>query len=84
MHDISYHMRSTLSAEHPFVTVLDQYNNQYICFTINIEQLEPTYIRIFPVHLRMVPIFTDFPIGSAFQLCALLDISEYQSYPQKN
>ena len=42
------------------------------------------YIRIFPVYLRMALIFTNFPTGSGFQPCALLEICEYQRHPSVN
>ena len=40
-----------------------------------------SYIGIFPVNLRIVLIFTDFPNGSWSELCALLEIYKYQGQP---
>ena len=39
---------------------------------------------IFPVNLRKVLIFTDFPTGSGSKICALLKICEYQGHPSGN
>ena len=39
---------------------------------------------IFPVNLRKVLIFTDFPTGSGSKICTLLKICEYQGHPSGN
>ena len=55
---------------------------EIILHNYTLHQEDLNYLGIFLAHLRMPQIFTIFPTGSGFQLCAVLEICKYQRHPQ--
>ena len=54
---------------------------EIILLNCSLHLADPNYVGIFLVHPRMPLIFTDFPTGSGYKLCVVLEICKYQRHP---